>query len=123
MRPRGNEDMRSAELVRHLVAGTAEVLLRRVKQEIADLRGVEARVLLDLRAEARLLGLLLEERAPVRMKPLVDAALDRLELGIEVPEPSAHPIDGPLDPQALGLGVGVAVRLLAAAFVSVIHAP
>src|SRR5580693_7533388 len=78
MRPGGRVlviPARSPEFVRHLVARAAEVLLRRIEEEVRDARRVQAGILLDLRTEARLLVLLLEERAPEGMEALIGAAL------------------------------------------------
>src|SRR5262249_32248353 len=106
MSPRRVTKHLAPDLVRHLVARAAEVLLRRVREEVAHARRVEARVLLDLRAEARLLVLLLEERAPELVEALVDAPLDRRQLAVHEAQPPAHAVDRALDARPLGLRLG-----------------
>src|SRR5690348_14705839 len=82
-----------ADFVRHDVARASVKLLRRVRQKIRDARGVDARVLLDLRSEDRLLVRLFEERAPIRMKARVDASAQRIELGLDLLQETANALE------------------------------
>src|SRR5690606_2092463 len=92
-----------ADLVAHDVARAAEGLLRGGREEVRHARSVEARVVVHLLAEARLLVALLQERAPVRMEPQVDPPLERVELGVDLPELAADALDGALEAHAIGL--------------------
>src|SRR5690606_8420928 len=78
--PRGAPDPGALHLVRHLLAGGAEVAQRRVGQEVGHPAGVEVGVLADLRAEPAGLVPLAEDRAPVRVVGAIDRALERLHL-------------------------------------------
>src|SRR5580658_4374130 len=104
----------------HLVARASKVLLRRVEKKVADPGRVEARIVFDLRAEARLFVLFLEQRPPKGMKAKIDAPLDGSKLGVDLPQPSAHAIDAVLDAHSFGLGLGPrhAVRLALGSFES-----
>src|SRR5271155_1410548 len=93
----------STDFMRHLVARASKVLLRRIEKKIADARGVEARVLFDLRSEARFFVLLFEQRPPKRVKSEIDSTVDGSKLTIHLSEPATHPVDAVLDAHAFAL--------------------
>jgi hypothetical protein len=94
------------ELVRHLVAGAAEILRWRVEKEIRYPRRIKARVLFHLRAEARLLILFFQERSPEGVEALIDAPFDRVKLAVDEAQAPAHAVDCSLDARALRVDSG-----------------
>src|SRR5579884_2724633 len=67
-RPRSGRRAPLHELVRHVIARRAEIAQRRIREKIGDAAGVDAGVIFDLLAEARVLGAFAEDRAPVRIE-------------------------------------------------------
>src|SRR5215831_1655859 len=63
-------------LVRHAMARTTEEMTRRVAEQIRHAIRIDARVALDLLAEARQLRFGLERRAPERVIRALDPALE-----------------------------------------------
>src|ERR1700733_14630793 len=92
-----------ADLVSHEVPRAAKVLRRRVREKIRHARRIDARVLLDLRAEAGLLVALFQERPPVRVKARVASLFYLAELGGDPAQAAAHPFYRALHPGALRL--------------------
>src|SRR5258708_30579403 len=95
--------LRAADLVRHHVARAPVILLRRVREEVRHARGVHARVLFHLRAEAGLLVSFLQERSPEGKKTIVGALLEDRHLGVHLPQPPANALHAALHAVALRL--------------------
>src|SRR4051812_24345151 len=79
-------------------------------EEVRDARRVQARVLLDLIAEARSLHALFEQRPPVRMERLIDPLLEIPRPDLDLAEQRAHPLDRPLRPLPFGLQIAERLR-------------
>src|SRR3990172_516063 len=87
----GRDAGQHAPLVWHRRPRRAEVLHRRVIDEVRGAAGVEAGVHLDLLAEPGVLAPLLEGEPPVRVQALLQAAPERLDLAVRLPvRPAEH---------------------------------